>query len=227
MDIKKDNLYFLPLGGSGEIGMNCNLYHYNGSWIMIDLGVMFNNSESELYEIIMPNIDFILERKKNLSAIILTHAHEDHIGAMPYLYEKFGNIPVYTTSFTASVLKRKFDSENIKNLNLKLFEYNKNIDIGSFSVQICSLTHSIPEPNAIILKTDKGNIFHTGDWKIDPEPLVGNPIDENEIKKIGKEGISAMICDSTNVFNLNPSGSESEVRDNLKQIFQKKKMERL
>ena len=223
MNIKNDNLYFLPLGGSGEIGMNCNLYHYKGKWIMIDLGVMFSNSDLEPYDILMPDIDFIIKRKNNLSAIILTHAHEDHIGAVPYLYSEFTDIPIYTTSFTASVLKRKFDSNDKDKLNLKLFEYNKNFNIGSFSVQICSLTHSIPEPNAIILKTEKGNIFHTGDWKIDPNPLVGPPIDENEIKEICNDGITAMICDSTNVFNENPSGSEFEVRESLKKIFSKKK----
>jgi len=223
MNIKNENLYFLPLGGSGEIGMNCNLYHYKGKWIMIDLGVMFSNSDLEPYDILMPDIDFIIKRKNNLSAIILTHAHEDHIGAVPYLYSEFADTPIYTTSFTASVLKRKFDSDDKNKLNLKLFEYNKNFNIGSFSVQICSLTHSIPEPNAIILKTEKGNIFHTGDWKIDPNPLVGPPIDENEIKEICNDGITAMICDSTNVFNENPSGSEFEVRESLKTIFSEKK----
>ncbi|MFL2649774.1 MAG: ribonuclease J [Alphaproteobacteria bacterium] len=223
MNIKNDNLYFLPLGGSGEIGMNCNLYHYKGKWIMVDLGVMFCNSDLEPYDILMPDIDFIINRKKDLSAIILTHAHEDHIGAVPYLYSEFSNIPIYTTSFTASVLKRKFDSNQNSKLNLKLFEYNKSFKIGYFSVQICSLTHSIPEPNAIILKTEKGNIFHTGDWKIDPNPLVGSPIDENEIKEICNDGITAMICDSTNVFNENPSGSEFEVRESLKKIFSERK----
>ena len=223
MNIKKDNLYFLPLGGSGEIGMNCNLYHFKGKWIMIDLGVMFSNSDIEPYDILMPDIDFILERKKDLSAIILTHAHEDHIGAVPYLYSKFDDVPIYTTSFTASVLKRKFDAYSNNKPNLRLFEYNKSFNIGFFSVQICSLTHSIPEPNAIILKTEKGNIFHTGDWKIDPNPLVGSPINENEIKEICNDGITAMICDSTNVLNENPSGSESEVRKSLKKIFSEKK----
>ena len=222
MNIKKDNLFFLPLGGSGEIGMNCNLYHYNDKWLMVDLGVMFSNADSDPYEVIMPKIDFIIEKKSKLSGLILTHAHEDHIGAVPYLYPKLGNIPIYTTSFTASVLKRKFESVGIKDFDINLFEYNKKFNIGTFQVEIFSLTHSIPEPNAIILKCNKGNIFHTGDWKIDPEPLVGNPIDEEGIKQIGKEGIAAMICDSTNVFNKNPSGSESEVRKSLKEIFANK-----
>ena len=131
----------------------------------------------------MPDIDFIIKRKKDLSAIILTHAHEDHIGAVPYLYSEFGDTPIYTTSFTASVLKRKFDSNQNSNLNLKLFEYNKSFNIGFFSVQICSLTHSIPEPNAIILKTEKGNIFHTGDWKIDPILLLALQLMKMKLKK--------------------------------------------
>ena len=145
MNFLKSDLVFIPLGGSGEIGMNCNLYHYKNSWIMIDLGVMFSNSDTEPYDVLMPDIDFIVKRKKDLSAIILTHAHEDHIGAVPYLYSEFGDIPIYTTSFTASVLKRKFEFNKDNKLNLKLFEYNKSFDIGFFTVQICSLTHRTPQ----------------------------------------------------------------------------------
>ena len=173
MRISKNELIFLPLGGSGEIGMNCNLYHYNGSWIMIDLGVMFGNSSISPNELIMPNINFIIENKIKLDALILTHAHEDHIGAVPYLYKSLGNVPIFTTSFTASVLKRKFLSNGLQPVDINLLDYNKNISIGNFVIEIFALTHSIPEPNAIIIKTDKGNIFHTGDWKIDPNPLVG------------------------------------------------------
>ena len=219
MKISKDELIFIPLGGSGEIGMNCNLYHYKGSWIMIDLGVMFGNSSISSNELIMPNLNFILENKIKIDGIILTHAHEDHIGAVPYLYKNLGNVPIFTTSFTASVLKRKFLSNGIPPADINLLDYNKNISIGNFKIEIFALTHSIPEPNAIIIKTDKGNIFHTGDWKIDPNPLVGEPINENKLKLIGKDGINVMICDSTNVFNENPSGSESEVRETFREIF--------
>ncbi len=223
MMVSKNDLIFIPLGGSGEIGMNCNLYHYEGSWLMIDLGVMFGNSSISPNELILPNIDFILENKIKLDALILTHAHEDHIGAVPYLYHKLGNVPIFTSSFTASVLKRKFLSIGGQPVKINLLNYNKNISIGKFEVQIFALTHSIPEPNAIILKTKKGNIFHTGDWKIDPNPLVGEPINENKLQLIKKEGINVMICDSTNVFDENPSGSESEVREVLKEIFFKHK----
>ena len=219
MRFSKNELIFLPLGGSGEIGMNCNLYHYDGSWIMIDLGVMFGNSSISPNELILPSINFILENDIKLDALILTHAHEDHIGAVPYLYDKLQNVPIFTTAFTASVLKRKFLSIGNQPAIINLLDYNKIISIGKFEVQIFALTHSIPEPNAIILKTKKGNIFHTGDWKIDPDPLVGKPINEKKLKDIKNEGINVMICDSTNVFNENPSGSESEVREVFKKIF--------
>ena len=182
MRFPKNELIFLPLGGSGEIGMNCNLYHYDGSWIMIDLGVMFGNSSISPNELILPSINFILENDIKLDALILTHAHEDHIGAVPYLYDKLQNVPIFTTAFTASVLKRKFLSIGNQPAKINLLDYNKIMSIGKFEVQIFALTHSIPEPNAIILKTKKGNIFHTGDWKIDPNPLVGKPINEKKLK---------------------------------------------
>ena len=223
MKFSKDNLIFIPLGGSGEIGMNCNLYHYNGTWIMIDLGVMFGNSSMSPNELIMPDLSFLEENKIKLSALILTHAHEDHIGAVPYLYSQLNNVPIFTTSFTASVLKRKFMSNDLKDYDIKLMDYNKQMSIGEFVIEIFALTHSIPEPNAIIIKTKKGNIFHTGDWKIDPDPLIGQPIDLEKLKKIKSDGIDAMICDSTNVFNENPSGSEKDVRDVFRKIFSEKK----
>ena len=216
----KKDLHFIPLGGTGEIGMNCYLYHYNDSWLMIDLGVMFSNNDSSAYELIMPNLNFIFENKLNLSGIILTHAHEDHIGAVPYLNDTIGNIPIYTTSFTASVLKRKFDSIKNPPNRINLLEYNKIVNIGNFEIEILSLTHSIPEPNAIILKTPTVKVFHTGDWKIDPQPLVGNPINIDKISSLKKTGIDVMVCDSTNVFDENPSGSEDEVRKKLRDVFQ-------
>ena len=221
MKFKKNDLVFIPLGGSGEIGMNCNLYHYDNSWIMIDLGVMFGNSNLSSNELIMPNIDFINNNNIKLDGLILTHAHEDHIGAVPFLYHKLGSFKIYTTPFTASVLKRKFDSSGIKDANIDLLNYNENLKIGKFNIETLALTHSIPEPNAIIIRTEKLNIFHTGDWKIDPTPLVGNPIDQTKLNDLKIEGMDIMVCDSTNVFNENPSGSENDVREELRQIFSK------
>ena len=222
MNFSKNDLVFIPLGGSGEIGMNCNLYHYNNSWIMIDLGVMFGNSNLSSNELIMPNIEFLIKNNIKLDGLILTHAHEDHIGAVPFLYEKLGSFKIFTTSFTASVLKRKFDSLGIKEINIELLNYNENKKIGKFAIETLALTHSIPEPNAIIIRTEKLNIFHTGDWKIDPTPLVGNPIDQEKLNDLKNEGMAIMVCDSTNVFNENPSGSENDVREELRQIFSQK-----
>ena len=145
---------------------------------------MFGNSSISPNELILPSINFILENDIKLDALILTHAHEDHIGAVPYLYDKLQNVPIFTTAFTASVLKRKFLSIGNQPAKINLLDYNKIMSIGKFEVQIFALTHSIPEPNAIILKTKKGNIFHTGDWKIDPNPLVGKPINEKKLKDI-------------------------------------------
>ena len=222
MNFSKNDLVFIPLGGSGEIGMNCNLYHYNNSWIMIDLGVMFGNSNLSSNELIMPNIDFLIKNNIKLDGLILTHAHEDHIGAVPFLYEKLGSFKIFTTSFTASVLKRKFDSFGIKEIDIELLNYNENKKIGKFAIETLALTHSIPEPNAIIIRTEKLNIFHTGDWKIDPTPLVGNPIDQQKLNDLKNEGMAIMVCDSTNVFNENPSGSENDVREELRQVFSQK-----
>ena len=222
MNFSKNDLVFIPLGGSGEIGMNCNLYHYNNSWIMIDLGVMFGNSNLSSNELIMPNIEFLIKNNIKLDGLILTHAHEDHIGAVPFLYEKLGSFKIFTTSFTASVLKRKFDSFGIKEINIELLNYNENKKIGKFAIETLALTHSIPEPNAIIIRTEKLNIFHTGDWKIDPTPLVGNPIDQEKLNDLKNEGMAIMVCDSTNVFNENPSGSENDVREELRQVFSQK-----
>ncbi|MAZ46292.1 MAG: hypothetical protein CMM98_01785 [Rickettsiales bacterium] len=227
MKFSKNDLVFIPLGGSGEIGMNCNLYHYKNSWIMIDLGVMFGNSNLSSNELIMPNIDFLINNKIKLDGLILTHAHEDHIGAVPFLYNKLGNFKIFTTSFTASVLNRKFDSLGIKEVNVELLNYNEKIKLGEFYIETLALTHSIPEPNAIIIRTEKLNIFHTGDWKIDPTPLVGNAIDQTKLNKLKHEGMDVMVCDSTNVFNDNPSGSENDVRKELRAIFSKKQKNKI
>ena len=221
VNIKEEDLIFLPLGGAGEIGMNCNLYHYLDHWLMIDLGVTFNDERVLSADLIMPDINFITERKNKLKGLVCTHAHEDHIGAIPYLYNKLGNVPIFTTSFTASVLKRKFS--NHQDINIKILNYEEKLDIGPFNIEIIKLTHSIPEPNAVVIRTNKANIFHTGDWKLDENPLVGEVINEKKIKEIQKEGIHTMICDSTNVFNDEKSGSELDVRNCFKKIFAKKK----
>ena len=223
MNYSKNDLLYLPLGGSGEIGMNCNLYHFEDKWIMIDLGVTFSDNESNNYELIMPNIDFIVERIDKLSALILTHAHEDHIGAVPYLIKKLKDVPIYATSFTASVLKKKFLSVGLTDYKINLMEYGKEIYIDDFILEIFCMTHSIPESNAIMIKTKQGNIFHSGDWKLDPSPLIGKPLNKGKFNSLKNEGVDVMVCDSTNVFEVNSSGSEAQVRENLQKIFSEKK----
>lgn len=225
--MKKEDLIFCPLGGSGEIGANMNLYAYgpedNRKWIIVDMGVTFADDSIPGVDLIYPDPSFILDKKNDLLGIVLTHAHEDHIGALPYLFDRLAKIPIYTTAFTSSVLRRKFDSLGITNYEINLLEYSKSNYVGPFEVKIFWMTHSIPQSNAIFLKTEKGNILHSGDWKIDPNPLVGEPISKNKFKEFVDDHVDLMICDSTNVFNLEPSGSEGDVRENLNKLFMKKK----
>ena len=216
------SVFFLPLGGAGEIGMNCYLYNCQDKWLIVDLGVTFNDESMPYADLILPDLQYIFERKKDIVGMILTHAHEDHIGGVPYLYENLGDIPIFATSFTSSVLKRKF-SKNKKSPNINTLKYNQVYSLGPFNVEILALTHSIPEPNAILIKTKDVNIFHSGDWKIDPFPLVGKPIDEEKIKRIKKEKIHTLVCDSTNIFNASPSGSEQDVRKTLDKVFNEHK----
>lgn len=223
--MEKDKLYFLPLGGSGEIGMNLNLYAYNNEWLMVDLGVSFYDRLG--VDVMMPNPQYIVERRKDLKGLLLTHAHEDHIGAVPYLWEQL-KCPIYATPFTAEMVRRKFKERHIDYGDfiheIPLKGHQK---IGPFDIELVSLTHSIPEPNGVVIRTKAGTIFHTGDWKIDPNPMVGDPIDSEKLKALGDEGVLAMVCDSTNVFCEGFSGSEGDVRENLKSVIGGYKKEKL
>jgi len=205
--------YFLPLGGSGEIGMNLNLYAYEDEWLMVDLGISFSDSLG--IEVIMPNPQFIVERRDKLKALILTHAHEDHLGAVPYLWPQL-QCPIYATPFTAHLLRNKLQDAGLLD-QVKIIEMSleSSHQIGPFHVKLVSLTHSIPEPNGLLITTPAGSVFHTGDWKIDPEPLVGEKINEEAIQELGNSGVLAMVCDSTNALQDGTSGSEKMVRDNL------------
>lgn len=217
----QDDWLFVPLGGSNEIGMNLNLYGYKGKWLMIDLGIGFADAYFPGVEILLPDIQFIAERKQDLLGIVLTHAHEDHLGAVPYLWEEL-QCPVYATPFTAAVLKAKLADEGL-NLPIKVNEVKpgQKIGLGPFEFEMIPLTHSIPEMQAIAVRTDKGVVMHTGDWKLDPDPLVGPATDEATLKKYGDEGVLAMVCDSTNVFVEGESGSEAGVRESLSEIIAK------
>ena len=218
-----NHLIFVPLGGAGEIGMNLNLYGYGPpgkeNWIMIDLGVTFKSVASEGIDTIMPDITFIEPKKANLTALILTHAHEDHIGAVAHIWPDL-KCKLYATPFTAALITEKFKEKKIDISSfLKIVPLNSKIKLGDFEIDFVTLTHSILEPNGLSIKTPLGTILHTGDWKIDPNPLIGNKIDQEKLKKIGNEGVLAMICDSTNIFNPGRAGSEADVRQSLLKIM--------
>jgi ribonuclease J len=220
-------LVFCSLGGAGEIGMNLNLYgygkHRDYKWIIVDIGVTFSEENAPGIEVILPNPDFIVEQSENLLGILLTHAHEDHVGAIAHLWPML-KCPIYATPFTASIVREKFKEKKINiGSYLKVIELNSTVTLEDFKVEYITLTHSILEPNGLAIHTPVGTVMHTADWKIDENPLIGNPIDQKKLIEIGKKGVLAMICDSTNIFNLGSTGSESEVRDNLITVFEKMK----
>lgn len=207
------DLWFLPLGGADEIGMNFNLFGHDGKWIIIDCGVTFHDRFG--VEIITPDIRFIQENKIPISAIVVTHAHEDHIGALPYLWPLL-KAPIYATPFTAALVRKKLKDQGLhKKAEVHEISLKGKFSIGPFDLEFVTLTHSIPEPNALLVRTPVGNIFHTGDWKFDPDPLVGASSDLSRLSEIGDSGVLALVCDSTNVFCEGQSGSEAQVREEL------------
>jgi ribonuclease J len=224
--MNNEELIFCPLGGSGEIGMNMNLYAYgkedNQKWIIVDMGVTFADDTIPGVDLIMPDPGFIIDKKDDLLGIVLTHAHEDHIGAVAHIWPEL-KCKLYATPFTAALLSEKFKEKKIDISNfLKIVPLDSQIKLGDFEIDFVTLTHSILEPNGLSIKTPLGTILHTGDWKIDPNPLLGNKTDEEKLKKIGASGVSAMICDSTNIFSPGRAGSESDVRDSLLRIMELK-----
>ncbi|MDF1748515.1 MAG: ribonuclease J [Alphaproteobacteria bacterium] len=210
-----DEFLFLPLGGTGEIGMNLNLYGHDEKWLMVDCGITFGDERTPGIDVIMPDPAFIVERIDDLCGLVLTHAHEDHLGAVQYLWPKL-KCPIYATPFTAAVLRRKL-SEVEWGRKVEIIEVpmSGTFDVGPFNIELITLTHSIPEPNALAIRTSAGVVLHTGDWKLDPDPKVGPTTDEARLMAIGEEGVMAMVCDSTNSLNAGRSGSEGDVRKNL------------
>ncbi|CAN7347071.1 ribonuclease J [Phenylobacterium sp. LjRoot164] len=215
----QDELVFLPLGGSNEIGMNFNLYGYGPAharkWIVVDLGVTFGDQTTPGVEIILPDPEFIREYAKNIVGIVLTHAHEDHIGAVAWLWPQL-RAPLYATPFTAFLLREKLrENEECADAEITEVPLSGTIQLGPFEVELITLTHSIPEPNGLAIRTPLGTVLHTGDWKIDPDPVLGSVTDDAAIQKLGDEGVLAMVCDSTNVFVDGESGSEADVKEAL------------
>ena len=220
----KEELLFCPLGGSGEIGMNLNLYAYgkpdNQKWIIVDVGVTFADDSIPGIDLIYPDPGFIVDKKDDVLGIVLTHAHEDHIGAIAHIWPKL-KCNIYATPFTAVLVREKFKEKKIDiSSNLKIVELNGTLNLDPFNIEFVTLTHSIIEPNGLKINTPSGTVLHTGDWKCDPNPLIGNKIDEKKLKQIGDEGVLAMICDSTNVFSMGRAGSEMDVRKNMLNLIQ-------
>jgi ribonuclease J len=213
--IPGEELLFCALGGSGEIGMNVNLYGCRGVWIMADLGLTFADSDYPGIDLILPDLEFIEQQEERLMGIILTHGHEDHIGALPYLSEDL-KAPLFATPFTAGLIAGKLEEEGLTGrVKLNVVERGGSIELGPFKVSFVALSHSIPEGNGLLIETPFGNIFHTGDWKIDDTPVLGEAPSTEVLTRIGDEGVLALVCDSTNVFQDRPSGSEESVHAGL------------
>ena len=218
----EDELLFLALGGSGEIGMNVNLYGCRGRWLMVDLGMTFSGNEYPGVDLVFADLEFIEERAEQLDGIVLTHAHEDHIGAVPYFAADLG-VPLYATPFTADLVRRKLEEAGLVDqveLNVIEEDHGK-LTVGPFTITYLPLAHSIAEGNALLIETPFGRVFHTGDWKLDEDPIIGEPTTEEELIAIGDEGVLALVCDSTNVFNPAASGSEGAVYRGLLEEVQR------
>src|SRR6266403_3180499 len=216
---RPDELVFLPLGGAGEIGMNLTLYGYGGEWLMVDCGVTFADDSMPGLDVIMPDPGFIAERSDRLAGLVVTHGHEDHIGAIPYLWKRF-RCPVYATPFARALLYEKLIEAGLQNeIAITEVPLSGKFEVGPFEIELITLTHSIPEPNAVVIRTPLGAVLHTGDWKLDPDPVIGPITDVTALRRLGEEGVLAMICDSTNVLVEGSSGSEAEVRLSLDKLI--------
>ena len=219
MDSETGDLAFLPLGGTGEIGMNLNLYRWreNGheKWLAVDCGIGFGGSELPEVEVMMADPGFIADRRKNLVGLVITHAHEDHIGAVAWLWPQL-QCPVYATPFAAAVLRRKLIEAGLLNqVKVNVVPPGGKIDLKPFALRFIKLSHSIPEAQALVIETPAGIVLHTGDWKLDPTPLIGPPTDEAALAALGDKGVLAIVCDSTNAMVEGHSGSELDVRNTL------------
>lgn len=208
----QDELLLVPLGGTGEIGMNLNLYGHDGAWLMVDLGVTFAGLELPGIDLVMPDPAFIEARRNELVGLVLTHAHEDHIGAVPYIWPRL-ECPIYATPFTAAMLRGKLaEAGLLDRAEITEIPLSAQFRVGPFDIELVTLTHSIPEPNALVIRTKAGKVFHTGDWKLDPDPLIGDDFDQARLQALADEDILAAVCDSTNAMVEGATGSEAEVR---------------
>lgn len=214
-----DAVYFLPLGGAGEIGMNLSLYGHAGKWLMVDLGISFGDDTMPGIDVVLPDPSFAVERRDDVVGLVLTHAHEDHIGAVQYLWPQL-RCPVYATPFTASVLRAKLTERGLAGqVEIREIAPSGRFSAGPFALELVRVTHSVPEASSLAIRTALGTILHTGDWKLDPAPVVGAVTDEAAFRRLGDEGVHALVCDSTNAMVPGRSGSEADVRDTLVELF--------
>ncbi|MBO0712650.1 MAG: ribonuclease J, partial [Acetobacteraceae bacterium] len=219
MNSATGDLAFLPLGGTGEIGMNLNLYRCDGQWLAVDCGIGFGDSESPEVDVMMPDPAFIAERRDRLCGLVITHAHEDHIGAVAWLWPQL-RCPVYATPFAAAVLRRKLSEVGrLNEVKVHVVAPGGGVELAPFSLEFLRVTHSIPEAQALAIRTPHGTILHTGDWKLDPRPLIGPTTDEAAFARLGDAGVLAMVCDSTNAMVEGHSGSEHDVRQSLSALI--------
>ncbi len=219
--IPGEELLFCALGGSGEIGMNVNLYGCRGQWIMADLGLTFAGPDFPGIDLILPELEFIEQQQERLAGIILTHGHEDHIGALPYLSEEL-RVPLFATPFTAGLIAGKLEEEGLTGrVKLNIVERGGSVDLGPFKVTFVALSHSIPEGNGLVIESPFGRVFHTGDWKIDETPVLGEAPSTEALTRVGDSGVLALVCDSTNVFQEQESGSEESVHAGLREQAEK------
>jgi ribonuclease J len=219
MDAASGDLAFVPLGGTGEIGMNLNLYRCGGRWLAVDCGIGFGGAEHPEVDVMMPDPGFIAERRDRLAGLVITHAHEDHLGAVPWLWRQL-RCPVYASPFAAAVLRRKLiEAGMLSEVPLRVVPPGAAFDLSPFHLRFLRVAHSTPEAQSLVIRTPAGTVLHTGDWKLDPDPLVGPPTEEEAFRALGEEGVLAMVCDSTNAMVEGHSGSESDVRRTLAKII--------
>ncbi len=217
--IPKESLVFIPLGGITTIGLNFFLYGYEGKWLIVDCGIGFPGDNFPGVEVLLPDPAFISHHKKDIVGLVVTHGHEDHIGAIPYLWPDL-QCPIYATPFTAELIEDSLNEFGLlSRVDLHVIELGSLLKLGPFEVEFITVNHSIPEPNMLAIRTKEGIIIHSGDWKFDSSPLLGEPADIDELKRLGKEGVLALVSDSTNIFTPNEEKTEKDVRESLTTLF--------
>ena len=215
------SLYLLPLGGVGEFGMNLTLYSYGGKWLMVDLGMGFAEEDAPGAELIFPDPSFIAERRQDLMGLVITHAHEDHIGAVAWLWPEL-RCPIYCTPFAATLLRSRLEEKGMEGeVEIHEIRQSGKFSLGPFAIETVAVTHSVPEAMMLAITTGQGTVVHTGDWKFDPTPVVGAVSDKKALERIGRDGVLALACDSTNILVESRSRSESELNESLEDIFRK------